>query len=281
MNASSSHRTVGPSDRQTVRPSDRRGTVLMEAVVCLPVLLLLVTGILQFARLWEARFFTWLAAYHGARAALVYNEREYSQIETNKVQVFYPDRGVVWLAAVDTLAWMSQTDGPGGFFFPTIGHAPHSARIREQVRIVPFAPDPGDLRFCEEGPGYVRVSVAFRFPLFYSIFDPSAMWRSARDPSGRNPLAPFTGVEDENAAARRKGRLGRTFTLCETVLLPKPWSTRHYPKLSRDERRHLLEASTTTPTEMIPHWWNNDSNDDIDAELLEKYEKVPTSASAH
>ena len=281
-----------PSNRQTVKRSNpimrtepHRGSVLMEAVLCLPLLLCLVSGIIQFARLWEARFFTWLAAYNGARAALVYNERDYAGMVTvtnvvasgakpkwyhvgkrlRKIDIqvvekeqFYRDKGIVWLAAVNTLAWMSETDDSDALFFPTMGHVPHSSRIREQVEIVPESPTgkADDMRFSEEKTGYVRVCVAFKFPLIFSVFDPSVLWRAPKD--GPSPMADLTGVEPDNAAARREGGLGRTFTLYETVLLPKPWTTKYYPLLSKAERRHLLEAEGVAATSEIPHWWDNE-----------------------
>ena len=268
----------------------------METVLCLPLLLLLVSGIIQFARLWEARFFTWLAAYNGARAAMVYNEREYFGTVTvtnvvkgsdkinafaaahsdwswiggrnagvrnwaifvGDVSQFYRDKGIVWLAAVNTLAWMSETEDHDSLFFPTMGHVPHSSRIKEQVEIVPerMTDRADDCRFCEEKPGYVRICVAFKFPLVFSVFDPSVLWRAPED--GDSPIASLTGVEPDDAVARRAGRLGRTFTLYETVLLPKPWTTKYYPLLSKEERRHLLEAEGVADTSEIPHWWDND-----------------------
>lgn len=266
----------------------------MEAVLCLPLLLCLVSGIIQFARLWEARFFTWLAAYNGARAALVYNEREYfgKDVETCLIRrskninaylangwryvrgsnaghvnwavlekeqnQFYRDKGIVWLAAVNTLAWMSETDDSDSLFLPTLGHIPHSSRIKEQVEIVPESPTgkADDMRFCEEKTGYVRVCVAFKFPLVFSVFDPSVLWRAPQD--GPSPIANLTGVEPDDRAARKAGRLGRTFTLYETVLLPKPWTTRYYPLLSKEERKHLLEAEGMADTAEIPHWWDNE-----------------------
>ena len=164
--------------------------LLLLQLLLLPLLLCLVSGIIQFARIWEARFFTWLAAYNGARAAMVYNESEYfgTVVETNVVRrsllppamlltngwkvvsavrerrhshlyryvlvrerdQFYRDKGIVWLAAVNTLAWMSETEDYDSLFFPTMGHIPHSSRIKEQVEIVPerMTDRAGDYRFC-------------------------------------------------------------------------------------------------------------------------------------
>jgi len=253
-----------PSTLQPINPSmrtePRGGSVLMEAVLCLPLLLALATGIAQFARIWEARFFTWLAAYNAARATLVYNPRDYAEtVSTNGVsrRRFFEDRGVAWLAAVDTLAWMSETEDSGSMLFPTMGHVPNSSRIREQVRIVAEPPTgrESDLRFSAEGRDHVRVCVSFEFPVFFSLFDPAILSRGGGNTNAPVP-AVFSGVEAENSVARREGRLGRTFALRETVVLPKPWSTDFYPLLSRAERLHLLESAS--PSAAVG-WWDNGS----------------------
>lgn len=259
-----------PFGRSAASRKGCSGTVLMEAVVCLPVILLLVTGIWQFARIWEARFFTWLAAYNAARATLVYNPRDYAwrteggqkqvvdddakecRVEEDEgTWVFYENRGVAWLAAVNTLAWISQTEGEeeDWYPFPRFKSVPYSSRIKEQVRIVsaldpeilasrldPFSPP--DLRYSTETSGVVRVSVGFKLPLILSVFDPSFLWGG-----DTKTLSEFTGVEPDDARARAEKRLGRTFELRETVALPKPWSTERYPVVSMAERLHLLDAA--------------------------------------
>ena len=47
-----------------------KGSVLMEAIICLPVLLLLSLGVAQFAHIWYCRTIVHYAAYCGARATL-------------------------------------------------------------------------------------------------------------------------------------------------------------------------------------------------------------------
>ena len=47
-----------------------KGSVLMEAIICLPVLLLLSLGVAQFAHIWYCRAIVHYAAYSAARAAL-------------------------------------------------------------------------------------------------------------------------------------------------------------------------------------------------------------------
>ncbi len=282
------------------------GSVLMEAIVCLPLLLLLVSGIWQFTRIWEARFFTWLAAYNAARATLVYNPLDYAwKLEGASRQITddsamecrvekEPDRwifreraGVAWLAAVNTLAWISQTDGTEEewYVFPRFGRIPHSGRITEQVRIVSER-DPGivlananpltppDLRYSAETGGVVRVSVEFKMPLILSIFDPSLMFPGGLE---NTTLSAFRGVEPDDAAARAARRLGRTFSLRETVVLPKPWSTEWYPLLSYDERRYLLDIENFATFGNRVGWWDN-GTPELSAGGLGRATKIATSS---
>ena len=58
-----------PVDKKYDLKSDN-GTVLMEAIICLPVLLLLSLGVAQFAHIWYCRTIVHYAAYCGARATL-------------------------------------------------------------------------------------------------------------------------------------------------------------------------------------------------------------------
>lgn len=277
-------RFFDPSTRQW-----RKGSVLMEAVLCLPVLLLLISGIWQFSRLWEARFFTWLAAYNAARATLVYNIRDYAyRIPGGRRQVIDDERhecriaeeppkwifrersGMAWLAAVNTLAWISQTEGDRDLWypFPRFDAIPYSTRIKEQVRIVNEL-DPGrlsaamrgefDYRYSVETQGVVRVSVEFKVPLLLSVFDPSLLY-----PGGatNDTISAFRGVEEDDAKARGRA-LGRTFALRETVVLPKPYSTEWYPLVPLLERLYLLDAeqATLSLTNGVAGFWSNEGEE--------------------
>ena len=220
-----------PSNRQTVKPSNfsmrtgpRSGSVLMETVLCLPLLLMLITGIWQFARIWEARLFTRYAAYNAARAALVYNVGDYGEGEGASFK-FNAKSGPVWLAAVNTLAWMSHSSGAASRTLPGAevleygnvrkGFYPYSARIRDQVWIVPDK--------CEEKDGYVKVTVRFDFPLIIPIYDGRALW-------GENS----SNSPDLELVFDPKAEPDRYFPLTETCALPKPWSTVWYPRADGD-----------------------------------------------
>ena len=183
------------------RPSPKAGTVLMEAVLCLPLLLLLITGVFQFARIWEARLFTLAAAHSAARAALVLNPADYMDHRNGKV-CFASNDTPVWAAAADVLAWVDATvpsSSSSDWGFPGLGPAPNSAGLRASVAIDPSR--------SWESNGLVCVAVRFDLPLLYQIY-------------GMDPL-------------------GESFGLTERCILPKPWSTARHPRLGAVERSLL------------------------------------------
>lgn len=193
------------------------GTVLMEAVLCLPLLLLLVTGIVQFARIWETRLFVQYAAYNAARAALVYNPFEYADSSGH----FRERRGPVFQAAVNTLAWKSATENSAAanVWFPGFApgsRAPDSGNVWHQVHVSPVA--------SWESNGLVCVSVRFDMPLLFKVFDPSWMFPAIRAGEEADPLA---GLDSDATGL---------FPIAEACILPKPWSTSLYPLLADEER---------------------------------------------
>lgn len=229
---------------------NRRGTVLMEAVLCLPLLLFLVTGIVQFARIWEAKLMTRHAAYNAARAALVYNVGEYAYTNRyGQLEYFKTSEGPVWLAAVNTLAWKSATSHAflgrfANYAYP--GYAeiggdsspdyriPNSAFIQEQVSIV--------RSMSLESNGVVKVTVQFKFPLLFSIF---ALGTVQGDPDRD---LPFGDTDDKVPLVHASELDGPQLAwqdstphirLRETRSLPKPWSTAHYPRVSNEEKVYM------------------------------------------
>ena len=204
-----------------MKAEPRSGTVLMEAVLCLPLLLLLVTGVVQFARIWEARLFTQYAAYNAARAALVYNPADYGDNSVSGRFVFHEHRGPVWQAAVNTLAWKSSSDNSSAnLLFPGVAlgdRVANSGSVWGETTVFPAR--------SWESNGMVCVTVNFQFPLLFSVFDPplSGEKRNKKE----NPLS---GLNDY-----------ATFSLTESCILPKPWSTAHYPRLSKEEGQALAD----------------------------------------
>ncbi|MBR4251971.1 MAG: pilus assembly protein [Kiritimatiellae bacterium] len=197
---------------------DSRGTVLMESILVLPLLLMLITGIFQFSRFWQARLLTRYAAYNAARVALVYNPVHYripADDPGPDAGKFFADKGVCWLAAVGTLAWMSATPNTANYWLPGYGWIPNSSGIPGQVRIVPEG--------CKEDNGWVMVTVAFDYPTLFAVFDATAVNSS----DGHGTEADISEVTDWSAHPH--------FTFVESCLLPKPWTTERYPHLSPEE----------------------------------------------
>lgn len=207
-----------PSRRGIRRWRDDGGTVLMESVLVLPLLLFLITGIFQMGRFWQARLFTQYAAYNAARAALVYNPREYKN-----GTAFKERDGVAWLAALATLAWVADGD-PGvsgeNYQMPGWGVVPRSADLARRVRIVPEA--------CREENGWVQVTVEYDYPTVFAVYDPAV---------GRKELR--SGEETDNADRVADASRFPHFTFREKCLLPKPWSTERFPSVGEAEWNDL------------------------------------------
>lgn len=198
---------------------DSGGTVLMESVMVLPLLLMLITGIFQFARFWQARLLTKYAAYNAARAALVYNPVHYrysADAGGPNAGKFKAAEGVCWLAAVTTLSWMSTTPDGNNFWMPGYGSVPHSSQIRNQVRLVPDG--------CQEENGWVKTTVSFQFPTLFAVFDASAMHPEEGNGGGGEGLDRLSDISKHPH-----------FTFVESCVLPKPWTTERYPHTIPDE----------------------------------------------
>ena len=253
MSISPSSFVLRPS---SIRTAPRGGTVLMEAVLCLPLLLFLVTGLVQFARIWEAKLMTRHAAYNAARATLVYNVDEYATTNKEGKVIFKTHGGIAWLAAVNTLAWKSATshatlgtdanhafpgfEGEGNYRIES------SAFIRDQVRIV----QPQSW----ESNGLVRVTVQFDFPLLFSIFALGSMWG---DPEGRDDIGPGSDVplvHDTSLDTKPRTAWNREIPhirLTEGYVMPKPWSTKRYPRVSGKEAVYL-EMPVPSQNQTLP-----------------------------
>lgn len=92
------------------RPS--HGSVLMETVLVLPVLLALIGAVAQIATIYLAQVMTTYAAYNAARAALVHNPAEYPSVCRRAAEDSIGMNGAVRLAGVPQDA-ISMEDGKG------------------------------------------------------------------------------------------------------------------------------------------------------------------------
>lgn len=233
-----------------LRFGGRKGSILMEFILVAPLIMILVSMILQFAHIWTARQVTAYAAYCAARATMVVPKSEKKEAAKKAAEL--------------ACSWMALAGLPG-----SIGD--------DEVKIKGWGTIPGSdsadkrvsVEIRENGEGEVPaavVTVQFKFPLMLPLAGRMISWAvnheegianldygshkltekiEIRDSdgnvialSGDNPG--WRGEEtimDENGNAvdRRDGVWGKGgrfpfITLTETCVLPMPYSTAKFPK---------------------------------------------------
>jgi len=219
----------------------RRGTVLMECVLVLPILTLLVFAIVQFSLIWYAQIMTHYAAYNAARAALVYHPGEYrvTDAKDNVTQKFKQTSGVCWEAACRTLAWVGNAPDGGESSFTVPGWwqggaIPNSSHIRRQVRIIAAECSEG----LDKNAPAVKVAVEFDFPLhvpvigrmlaYFDKIDRPSRW----DVAGWNPDPAGIAELDSSLHESMKTDFVR---LKAVAMMPKLWHTSRFPRLESSE----------------------------------------------
>ena len=93
---------------------DEHGSIMLEAVLVLPLFVLIVFFVIQMTFVWTAKQMTYYAAYCGARAALVYNPSDYGaekQGDGSWTTGGFTHGGVVHRAACTVLSWISWSIG--------------------------------------------------------------------------------------------------------------------------------------------------------------------------
>lgn len=136
---------------------DEHGSIMLEAVLVLPLFVLIVFFVIQMTFVWTAKQMTYYAAYCGARAALVYNPADYGaekQGDGGWKTGGFVSRGVVHQAACTVLSWVSWSiggydlSGGRGLFYSNNGalnelmsfrvgtySVPLSSNVRNQVSV--------------------------------------------------------------------------------------------------------------------------------------------------
>lgn len=195
-----------------MKPRDE-GSVLLESVLILPVLMMIIFFMIQFPFVLLAKQMTYYAAYCGARSTLVYNPLDY-RTDTGK-------SGVVHRTACTVLAWISHsTTGSSPIRIPVRGgqseyEIPRSDNVYNQVTVAITEP-PGES--LEEIPT-VTVDVYFDFPLLI--------------PYGGLLVAMFSGEEITDSDGWHYVRLKESCTLA------KPYRTETYPLMPEEDRTIL------------------------------------------
>ena len=186
----------------------RRGSVMLEAVVVLPLFIFIVFFFVQSAFVWTARQMTVYAAYCAARAALVYNPADYSG-----------DGGVAKRAACEVLGWISFSHkGSSPVRIPTqTGEysLPASDGIGDQVAVA-LSEDAGELPA-------VTASVDFRYPLII-------------------PLGGLLYVMDSKTSGGFEAGTEdgwHYLRISESYTLPKPYSTLTFPVVPDEDGKAI------------------------------------------
>lgn len=228
-----------------------RGSMLMECVLVLPVQLLLVMAVVQFAQIWTARYVTSYAAYCAARATLSTNPANHQSAAESAAR-----RVCAWANLADLperlMSSRAPDDHEGELLVPGWGAIPNSASIDRRVDVVlGFMDQAAD--FKGRSSGVTAATVKFRFPLVTPLAGSMISWL-AKHGSGASGdstaeyrlVSGWTGeaeiLEDERSRIARSSQKDGSvkmdymeqgvfpyIELTETCVLPLPYSTSQLP----------------------------------------------------
>lgn len=137
-----------------MKPENNGGSMLMEAVVCIPVLLVMILGCMQIAHIWFARQVVQYAAYSAARTLLSTPDQDHEKaVAVN---------GAAWKAAAHVCSWiaLSQPEGSEEFEIPGWGGVPGSGGLEKKL----------SLKLERVGSKWnPKVTVEFDFPLVMPV----------------------------------------------------------------------------------------------------------------
>lgn len=240
----------------------RRGSMMLESVLVLPIFVLLVFFLIQMTFVWVAKQMTYYAAYCGARAALVYNPADYAEED---------DGGIVKMAACSALSWvalgLNGTDALNyrlGSGFKEDEKVPFSSKIYQQVdvKISEYAAitngqsraeSAKEVPIEEQFPA-VTVDVTFECPLFIPFGGALIAYFFSADEMNLNTfdemklngfLAEHGNLVHTKLQAQRRyyevgGGLGvYSIPISERCTLAKPYKTVTFPVMSSDEKNVL------------------------------------------
>ena len=194
----------------------RRGSVMMETVIVMPILLFLIFVIVQFAHIWTAKQMVSYAAFCATRAITVVPPGEQHAAALN--------------AAKMALSWMCLVDRDEGsdarVTVPGWGEIPGARSVGNRVGIAVMQSG------VSNNVPVAAVSVTFRFPLLISAMAVNKVLGMA---ASNAPTSMDDGeygfYANLDRMAGNPGEIdGWPFvTLSETCVLPMPYSTARFP----------------------------------------------------
>ena len=219
----------------------RRGSVLMEFVMVAPLVLLLVSFILQFAHIWTARQITAYAAYCATRAIMAVPPGEQDKAAKKAAEL-----ACSWMALVGLHG--GDGEDSDNVAIPGWGAIPGSDSAEVRVAKTEVLEDGRDRPIAS-------VMVKFKFPLVLPLAGRMLSWwvnkpeekidsldyghhhMSEEGPkgwAGQEVVMNDRGEAEERGEAHNDSRNADGkypfIVLTETCVLPMPYSTKRFPK---------------------------------------------------
>ena len=216
----------------------KRGSILAETVLVMPLLLLLIFGVIQFALIWTAKQMTAYAAFCATRAIMVVPDQPYSEAREigNETEKDYAAQRAAQLA----LSWMclaydSEHDdegvsipGWGKVSKPDALRDPNNEHWRIRTRIL--------ARGESESERYVAVEVTFRYPLLIPGMAVNRIVGNSENLTADDMKVDMSKGTPNFYDHWQKAIGNPTLidgwpyiTLTETCVLPMPYSTANFP----------------------------------------------------
>lgn len=228
------------------RRDPRNASMLLECVLVLPLLLLLICAVMQFAQIWTARQMVVYAAYCATRATLSVHP-----VEQKRVALQAARRVLAWVNIAGKAEHYGSPDAePGEWHIPGWGGVPGSDSLdrRVSVKLDPlvFLANLGG----QSTGGVAKVTVSYRFPLVMPVVGPMVSWlvRHGEDEGQQaeyRVAGGWTGeaevLEEESKRLKTVAKDGTVrldyldqgvfpyLEFRETCVLPMPYSTAGFP----------------------------------------------------
>jgi len=192
----------------------RRGSILAETVMVMPLLMFLVFGVVQFALIWTAEQMTAYAAFCATRAIMVIRPEEQQKYAKDAAEV--------------ALSWMciAERDGAAGgrVDIPGWGGIPGSASASDRIRV----------KVLENGSDshLASVEVKFKYPLLIpGMAVNKIISNKGTETKDASEGPDFYGELHETADGEDKSIDGHWpwLELTEVCVLPMPYSTERFP----------------------------------------------------
>ena len=237
---------------------------MMETVIVMPIILLLIFMIIQFAHVWIARQMVVYAAYCGARSLMVIAPNDTNPTPQEAVQTA-AEIALSWICLADNSAAgdAGRLTVPGWGKIPGTGtrtwsNAQPNGRVKAEIlkyvekvgneeieRYYDGNGTPKETRYLDaytvdtgndEKP-FVAVKVTFRFPLLIPGMGVNAILGNQAN-NNQQGVRPTTGETETDFYRNLATMAGNPIlidgwpyiTLSETCVLPMPYSTRNFPK---------------------------------------------------